>query len=105
MGFIVFLGGIVLLAFVFVFFKAQHEKEKLASMSPAELAAYVFGGLNEHLICPHCQTKGLVRVKQAVRTVTSTGKVGGILKTNTTSQTQAVVTQHHCDQCASTWDI
>ena len=105
MGFFVFLGVLFVLIFGFLFFKVQHENEKLAAMSPAELAAYVFGVLNEHLICPHCQTKGLVRVKQTVRTVTSTGKVGGILKTNTTSKTTAVVTQHHCDQCGTTWDI
>ena len=105
MGFFVFLGVLFVLIFGFLFFKVQHENEKLAAMSPAELAAHLFGVLNEHLICPHCQTKGLVRVKQVLRIVESTGKVGGILKTDTKSQTKVIATQHHCDQCSSTWDI
>ena len=64
-----------------------------------------FGPPNEHLICPHCQTKGMVRAKKVSRTAVSTGKVGGILKTNTKSQTTSAVTQHHCDQCGTTWDV
>ena len=105
MGFFVIIGVIVILWLGGAYLVAEHYNRKLAAMSPLELATYAFGVVNEHLICPHCQSKGLVRVKQVVRVIQSTGKVGGILKTNTTSQTKAVVTQHHCDQCTTTWDI
>ena len=64
-----------------------------------------FGCTNPQLICPHCQTKGTVRAKGAERLLSTTGKIGGILKTNTKSTTKQYVTQHHCDNCGSTWDI
>ncbi|MDO8447987.1 MAG: hypothetical protein Q7T10_04190 [Rhodoferax sp.] len=105
MGFIVTVGGIFVLIVVAILMYASNMREKIEAMSPAERATYFFGAVNEHLICPHCQTKGLVRAKQETRVVTSTGKVGGILKTDTTSETTAVVTQHHCGQCGTTWDI
>lgn len=96
----------VLLAFMGItYMKFKDEHNKVNAMSPDERAAYTFGPLNTHLVCPHCQTKGLVRAMRAARTVTSTGKVGGILKTDTKSQTTTSVTQHHCDQCGTTWDV
>ncbi len=98
---LVIVGGVFYVAYI----QAQNEKEKRAAMSPAELAVYLFGERSEHLICPHCQARGPVRAKQAMRTTTSTGKIGGILKTNTKSQTTVAVTQHHCDQCGTTWDV
>lgn len=103
MGFAVFLT-LVFAAWIGVpyFLDRLKQQEQLDSMTSHER---FFGPLNEHLVCPHCQTKGLVRVRRMERTVTSIGKVGGILKTNTTSHTKAIVTQHHCDQCNSTWDI
>ena len=81
------------------------ENEKMKKMSPSEKENYIYGSINEHLICSHCQTKGFVHAKQAVRTSTSTGKVGGVLKTNTENKTVSTVTQHHCEKCGSTWDI
>lgn len=105
MGFVISAVGVIGLILFFVISSVKKEQEKVAAMSPSDRAAYLFGKLNEHLVCPHCQTKGLVRAKQATKIVTSTGKVGGILKTNTTSKTTAVVTQHHCDQCGTTWDV
>jgi hypothetical protein len=81
------------------------ERERVAAMSPADRLVHIYGPSNAHLICPHCQSKGSVHVKSAMRSVTSTGKVGGILKTNTESTTINVVTQHHCEKCSSTWDI
>ena len=83
----------------------QKEQEKISAMSPEEKNNYIFGPINEHLICPHCQTRGTVHARMAVRSSTSTGKVGGILKTDTTSTTTTTVTQHHCDQCGTTWDV
>lgn len=84
---------------------AKAEKDKIDAMNPYDRINYVYGPSNTSLICPHCQTKGRVHVKKATRVSTSTGKVGGILKTDTRSTTTNVVTQHHCEQCSSTWDI
>lgn len=105
-------SGFVFLFFFFIvalvawaFVSAKNEQEKVNAMSPADRANYLFGPINNHLICPHCQTKGLVHAMKATRVSTSTGKVGGILKTNTESTTTRVVTQHHCEQCGTTWDV
>ena len=84
---------------------ANKHNEAIQAMSPDERNSYLYGQINEHLICPHCQTKGMVRAKKVSRTAVSTGKVGGILKTDTTSQITTLVTQHHCGQCATTWDV
>lgn len=105
--------GFFLAIFFMVFFgffaykivTLKDEQDKVKAMSSGERALYTSGPLNVHLICPHCQTKGLVRAKKVTRTVTSTGKVGGILKTDTTTQTKTNLTQHHCDQCGTTWDV
>ena len=90
---------------IWAFLSAQQEREKVAAMSPEDQSNYLFGPINANLICPHCQTKGAVHVKRVSRVATSTGKVGGILKADTKSTVITVVTQHHCDQCSSTWDI
>ena len=104
-GFVFFflvLGGIAVL---FLWESAQKEREKIDAMSPEDRSNYLFGPINANLICPHCQTKSLVHVKQVSRVATSTGQVGGILKADTKSTITTVATQHHCDQCSSTWDI
>lgn len=105
-------GGFIFLMMIFFagimiwgYLNAQNEREKIDAMSPEDRNNYFFGPINANLICPHCQTKGMVHVKQVARVATSTGKVGGILKTDTKSTITTVVTQHHCDQCSSTWDI
>lgn len=86
--------------------RAQHKaSEKLNTMDPEARANIIFGPINEKLICPHCQARGAVHVKQISKIVTSTGKVGGILKTDTKTSTTTRATQHHCEQCTSTWEI
>jgi DNA-directed RNA polymerase subunit RPC12/RpoP len=74
----------------------QHEKE--------------YGRTNELLMCPHCQTRGMVRTKQTkVKRGISGGKATGavltaglsILATGLSRKEQ--VTQAHCDNCGSTW--
>ena len=97
---VVFVGGTI-----WVSLNAQKERDKIKAMSPVEQSNYLFGPINVNLICPHCQTKSTVHVKRVSRVATSTGKVGGILKADTKSTVTTVVTQHHCDQCNSTWDI
>lgn len=97
---VVLIGGIV-----WAILSGLKERDKINAMSPVDQTNYLFGPINVNLICPHCQTKSTVHVKRVSRVATSTGKVGGILKANTKSTVTTVVTQHHCDQCNSTWDI
>ena len=103
--FVFFVLVVIAGLFIWASVSAQKERGKIDAMSPEDRSNYLFGPINANLICPHCQTKSLVHVKQVSRVATSTGKVGGILKANTKSTVTTVVTQHHCDQCNSTWDI
>lgn len=95
----------VVVMIVFVVISAISEKNKISVMNESDRSNYIYGPTNVELICPHCQTKGRVHVKEALRVMTSTGTVGGILKANTRSTTTNLVTQQHCEQCSSTWDI
>ena len=105
-GFLLTLGVVVALVVgALIIFANTSVEKKLAARRREDPMGYAFGSLNEHLVCPHCQTKGAIRVKPEIRTVTSKGTVGGILKTNTQTRTATQVTQHHCDQCATTWDV
>lgn len=85
----------------------NYEKQRKEEAEKIELKIFrdAYGEINSHLICPHCQTKGVVHAKQVVRHVTSIGKVGGVLKTDTKSTIVNSVTQHHCIQCNTTWDV
>ncbi|MFC7462334.1 hypothetical protein [Hydrogenophaga defluvii] len=85
--------------------RQDDEVAKINAMSPDDRLTYLFGPRNEHLVCPHCQTKGLVHAKSIVEAVTSTGTVGGILKTNTESTTMVASIQHHCAKCSTTWKV
>lgn len=109
-----------------LFLSNAADERKLAAMEPAERAKYLankeknearrtaeykaaetirnYGGINSALLCPHCQTKGYVRMTQATRITKNrvnsvAGKAIG-LGTNSESQ----VTQLHCDKCSMTWD-
>jgi uncharacterized protein with PQ loop repeat len=65
----------------------------------------IYGDLNPVLICPHCQAKESVYAKRNLDTVTTTGQIGGILKTNTKTTTQKWVTTHYCDHCKTIWNV
>lgn len=97
---VLFAGGIV-----WAVVSGMQERDRINAMSPEDRNEYVFGPINTNLVCPHCQTKGAVHVKHLARVATSTGTVGGVMKAKTTSTVTTAATQHHCDQCASTWDI
>ena len=81
---------VVLILFFFVFSSAfaniryDDRKKMLAAMTPAQRADYdekveiahqiaLFGYINEHLVCPHCQTQGTIRAMSVSRTVTGVG--------------------------------
>ena len=103
--------------------KKKKEEDRIAAMTPEEREQYeldkklkaedaqrkiheeVFGPINYQLICPHCQNKGTVRANNKKNMLTTSGTVGGVIKTNTASTITQNVTQHHCDNCGSTWNI
>lgn len=70
-----------------------------------EVFLMVYGNLNPELICPHCQTRGVVHTRKYAQDIVTTGKIGGILKTNIKTTTKTWVNQHHCTQCKTTWNI
>ncbi len=115
-GFVIFLALALVVAIIYFWMEKQRERaeeqERIMRMSPEELAQYerqkaetqlslAFGPLNAALVCQHCQTKGSVRSTAAVRTSTA--------KLNTIGGHQAVtstkVTQRHCGNCQTTWDV
>ena len=98
-----FIGAISIIVLLFLI--ANHQQEKIKAMNPEDRNNYVFGPVNVHLICPHCQTKGMVHVKRVAKVITQKGTVGGILKAETKSVSTQVVTQHHCAKCTTTWKI
>lgn len=64
-------------------------------------ADFHYGLTNANLVCTHCQTKGNVRSKSKEE-VTST-KVVPIIGNNIKSRKK--VTQMHCDNCDTTWNV
>ena len=86
---------------------ADQEAVKLSAMSEADrvefLVAERWGKKNEHIVCPHCQTKGNVRNKATSAVQTSTSQTGNILKINTTHSVTTRGTQFSCGTCEVTW--
>lgn len=62
----------------------------------------LLGSLNQHMVCPHCQTKGSVRCKPV--TQQNVSKTGGIIKIKTV-HAKVASTQLNCDICNATWHI
>jgi hypothetical protein len=81
-----------------------------ARMTPEQRAQVEWGDLNEHLICPHCQSKGTVRTKGVKRKKGISGaKATGALLTAGVSilatglSRKESETCAHCMTCGSTW--
>lgn len=118
---LVIIAGLAVAVFIINSIIDKNAKEKdhemmLEKMSPDERLEYeqkkqedikrlIFGSINPHLICPHCQTKGTVHATKKIKEIVSTGQIGGILKTNTKSTITDNYTQHHCAQCNTTWSV
>ena len=71
-----------------------------------------WGPQNPALVCPHCQTKGRVRVKpvqrkKGVSGAKATGALltGGVSMLATGLSRKEGSTQAHCERCNSTWDF
>jgi hypothetical protein len=84
---------------------------KVAKMRQAERnATWAHGKVNSQMVCPHCQTRGKVRVKAIEKKAgISGGKAtaalltGGISVLATGLSRKEELTQAHCDNCSSTW--
>lgn len=61
----------------------------------------VWGAVNEALVCPHCQVKGRVHSMAATRTSTAVSNTIARVSASTTTS----VTQRHCENCNTTWDV
>ena len=87
--------------------KAKYDKiiEETRLEKEKEIFLMVYGNLNQELICPHCQTKGVVHTKQYAQDIMTNGKIGGILKANIKTTTKTWVNQRHCIHCQTTWNI
>jgi len=86
----------------------QLKHAKSRGVSPTDVAKW--GALNDHMICPHCQTKGRVLTKAVTQKKgISGGKATGALLTGGISlvatglSRKEVSTQAHCLTCGSTW--
>lgn len=76
------------------------------------LLSSVYGGLNEKMICPHCQEKGNVRTKSVSKKLgISGGKATAAILTGgwsllaTGLSRKENTTQAHCTNCNSTWTL
>jgi hypothetical protein len=70
----------------------------------------VYGRNNPELICPHCQTKGLVRTKEIDKKVGISGAkataailTAGISVVATGLSRKDKLTKAYCARCKSTW--
>lgn len=78
----------------------------------AAWAASSYGDVHPQVICPHCQTRGNVRmkrikVKQGLSGGKATGAVltGGLSILATGLSRKGWVTQAHCGACGTTWNL
>jgi len=80
-----------------------------APPQPMSLEAH-YGAVNPALVCPHCQTRGQVRLlqvrlKKGISGAKATGAVltGGFSVLATGLSKKEEFTQAHCDNCSVTW--
>lgn len=112
---IVIVGGIVLISLLVSNANSEnteHSRRALLSneQRKEEDIQCEFGRKNSAMICPHCQTRGKIRVKPIEKkTGISGGKAtaavltGGISLVATGLSRKDNVTQAHCEECNNTW--
>ena len=90
--------------------KASKEKIAYTKESPKSLMDIDFGIINPEIICPHCQKKGSVRIKNVIRKkgisgAKATGALltGGISLLATGLSRKVGETQAYCERCQSIW--
>ena len=90
--------------------KNEQERYKTAKSIDAKVSLEImksmrdsdrFGAIKSQLVCPHCQTKGKVRSK--LTEDISRTKVVPII--GNTIKSKKGVTQMHCDNCSTTWNV
>jgi hypothetical protein len=84
----------------------------MQASAPDDPAEYLYGNTFPEAICPHCQTKGTVRmkpglVKAGISGAKATGAIltGGVSLLATGLSRKENVTQAHCVNCGVTWQI
>ncbi|MBP1627541.1 MAG: hypothetical protein H6Q00_2016 [Holophagaceae bacterium] len=86
------------------------EREKLERMKLEREAERKHGEINQAMICPHCQSKGSVRVKKVIQKKgVSGGKATAAVLTGGASLLVAglsrkeELSQAHCENCHNGW--
>lgn len=115
-GLVIFVGlalsSLVIYAAISGREKARQRAEIISQMTPDEreqfelrervrLNTLAFGPINPALVCSHCTIAGQVRSQGATRSSRSVTNTIGKVSATTTHQ----VTQRHCDNCQTTWDV
>ena len=125
MGFLIFLILVVALGIALLFAYASvvqaRERDIVAGLTPDQRKArrcqqeeairtMQFGRLRPQVICPHCLTRGTVRLRSATKKAgISGGKAtvavltGGVSLLATGLSRKESFSSAHCDFCNSTW--
>jgi hypothetical protein len=107
---------------------ASLEKSKLEKMSPEEKKEYFetkkkrviaahaaarnaqYGQVNTQMVCPHCQTRGMVRTKRITQKKGISGSkataavlTAGVSILATGLARKEGMTEARCDKCSSVW--
>ena len=117
-------GGITLVIIVIIKVVAGSvEREKVATMPPAERRRYLevkaeselaqqHGPINPAMVCPHCQEKGKIRTKlvdrkKGISGTKATGAIltGGVSMLATGLSRKERLTQAHCGNCKNSWEF
>ena len=96
---------IVVVAVLALLYRRYLMHKRFQQMTPQEMALREYGPINPVLICPHCQTKGMVRTKavdqkKGISGGKATGAVltGGLSVLATGLSRKERLTQAHCDK-------
>lgn len=81
-----------------------------ANKSPEKRAEGLYGPINPHMVCPHCNATGSIRTKKTTQKKgVSGGKAtaalltGGVSLLATGLSRKENNTQAHCTKCQNTW--
>lgn len=112
------IGLFVAISIIVAQAEAKAEQEKINKMSPQDREAYLaekqltfqWGPVNPAMVCPHCQTKGLIRTKRVVQKKGISGSkataaviTGGLSVLGTGLSRKEEATQAYCGGCNNSW--
>ena len=84
--------------------KDKTEKKAKAKAHSQRQYDSLYGSRNEHLVCPHCQSKGNVfkKTMENVEESREKGIIGATIGRKTITK-KGNYDQLHCDKCGTTW--